>query len=157
MACPGPKLGPTRVDPSNPQVPIAVTEVERREDFFDKIGSDHPLVNLIRRCLSNNPSLRPHTPEIVQRISDLVSHFPASFENRIEMLHGISTNEVEKRELQEELKRMAVTNEEKEREKQNISQEKEAFVLSCSAEVQQLQLQMASKESTLDLEIQQLQ
>ena len=153
---PAPKLGQTRVDPSNPQVPIAVTEVERREDFFDKIGPDHPLVDLIIRCKSNNPNLRPHAPEIVQRMSDLVSHFPASFENRIEMLHRISTTEFEKRELQEELERMAVTNEEKEREKQNILQEKEAFVLSCSAAVQQLQLQMASKESTLDLEIQQL-
>ena len=154
---PAPKLGQTRVDPSNPHAVVAVTEVERREDFLRKIGPDHPLVDLIRRCLSNNPSLRPHAPEIVQRMSDLVSRFPASIENRIEMLRGISTNEVERRELQQEVERKAAVIEQKEREKEEIEQEKDASVLACSAEVEQLQLELTSRVSSTDLENQQLQ
>ena len=157
LSGPAPKLGQTRVDPSNPHAVVVVTEVERREDLFRKIGPDHPLVDLIRRCLSNNPSLRPHAPEIVQRMSDLVSRYPASFENRIEMLHRISTNEVERRELQHEVERKAAVIAKKEREKEEIEQEKDASVLACSAEVEQLQLELTSRVSSTDLEIQQLQ
>ena len=154
---PAPKLGQTRVDPSNPHAVVAVTEVERREDFFHKIGPGHHLVDLIRRCLSNNPSLRPHSPEIVERMSDLVSHYPASFENRVEMLHRISASEFEKRELQQEVERKVAVIQEKERENEEIVQEREACVLACTAEVQQLQLEIASRVSSTDLDIQHLQ
>ena len=157
---PAPKLGPTRVDPSNPHAVIAVTEVERREDLFRKIGPDHPLVDLIRRCLSNNPSFRPHTPEIVQRMSDLVSRFPPSFENRIEMLHRISANEMEKRQLQQEVDRKAAEVDQKEekittmnRENENQQQEHEdeieRITLAHSTEVAQLHIKLAEMQNEI--------
>ena len=144
---PAPKLGQTRVDPSNPHTLIPITEVERRENLFCKIGPDHPLADLIRRCLSNNPSLRPHTPEIVQRLNDLAFHYPPSFKNRVEMLHRISMNEIEKRRLQQEVERKTAAIEQKEKEKGIFLHEKEASDLATKA--QQLQLELAQKEMNL--------
>ena len=69
---PFPTVGPTRVDPSNPDVLIPVTEAERREEFIRNIGQDHPLTDLIRRCLNNNPQRRARAVEIVQRMGDLI-------------------------------------------------------------------------------------
>ena len=46
-------------DPRDPDSLVPVTEVERRAEFLRKIGDDHPLTPLMRRCLSNKPTLRP--------------------------------------------------------------------------------------------------
>ena len=88
---PLPKIGQTRIDPTNPDKLIPVTEIERREEFLRKISRDHPLTDLILSCLKNNPQRRPRVEEIVGRTGDMIRQFPSSFENRMEMLQRIST------------------------------------------------------------------
>ena len=83
---PEPQVGQTRIE--NEQL-VPVTEAERREVFLRAIGNDHPLMDLILRCINNDPRRRAHASEIVERITAIILQFPASFANRLEMLRQI--------------------------------------------------------------------
>ena len=60
---------------------IPVSEAERRKPFLDAIGRDHPLMDLVLRCLSNNPQLRPHSDEIAKCMEEVVKLFPCMVAN----------------------------------------------------------------------------
>ena len=77
---PEPQVGQTRIE--NEQL-VPVTEAERREVFLQAIGNDHPLMDLILRCINNDPRRRAHASEIVERMTAIVLQFPASFANRL--------------------------------------------------------------------------
>ena len=55
---------------------IPVTEAERRQPFLTAIGDHHPLMELILRCINNNPEMRPLTSEIVEELAKIVQQFP---------------------------------------------------------------------------------
>lgn len=57
-----------KVNPENTDELIAYTEVERRMKFIEDIGLDHPLISLIKRCLHNNPVLRPNASDIAETV-----------------------------------------------------------------------------------------
>ena len=96
---PEPQVGQTRIE--NEQL-VPVTEAERREVFLRAIGNDHPLMDLILRCINNDPRCRAHASEIVERMTAIVLQFPASFANRLEMLRQIDNLMEEKQALREE-------------------------------------------------------
>ena len=96
---PEPQVGPSRVEGGKL---IPVTEAERREVFFQVIESNHPLMDLIHKCISNDPQLRPHASEIVSRVDWTASQFPASFANRLDMLRCIEAFEEQVKILIEE-------------------------------------------------------
>ncbi len=121
---PLPKIGPTRIDPANPDRLIPVTEAERREEFLRRIPPDHPLMDLIMRCLSNNPQRRPRAAEMVGRMVGVVLEHPPSFENRVEMLQRVSALLTEKRELEEEVVRKDSAIQEKAGEIEGLAAEK---------------------------------
>ena len=87
---PEPQIGPNRTEGGKL---IPVTEAERREKFFKKIEDGHPLMDLIHRCINNDPQLRPHAGEISRQVSRVASQFPASFANRLELLRQIEAVE----------------------------------------------------------------
>lgn len=64
-------------------------EANRRDQFLHAIGSDHPLTELIIRCINVDPQQRPHAYDITQELSKMVSRYPASFANRLDMLKRI--------------------------------------------------------------------
>ena len=98
---PEPQVGPIRAKPSRL---IPVSEAERRDVFLQAIGSDHPLLNLIRKCIDNHPRLRPRASDIVKHLADTLSQFPASsMANRLEMLRRIDSHEEERKQFQETL------------------------------------------------------
>ena len=96
---PEPQVGQTQIEGGKL---IPVTEAERREIFFKAIEDDHPLMDLIHRCVNNDPQLRPRASEIVRQISRITLRFPASFANRLDMLKQIEADKEEKRSLIEE-------------------------------------------------------
>ena len=65
---PAPEVGPTYTKPDG--TVIAATEVDRRKTLLDGIGRDHPLMDLILKCLHNYPPARPHANEIVARLHE---------------------------------------------------------------------------------------
>ena len=96
---PEPQVGQTRIE--NEQL-VPVTEAERREVFLQAIGNGHPLMDLIFKCINNDPRRRAHASEIEERLVALVLQFPASFANRLEMLRQIEDLIEEKQALREE-------------------------------------------------------
>ena len=80
-----------RLDPQNPDTMIPITEVERRAEYLQEIGNDHPLMAVIRQCLSNAPARRPETPVLLDRVNTVLSALPQPFTNRVEMLQQFET------------------------------------------------------------------
>jgi len=75
-----------RPDPQNPDAIIPVSEIERRAEYLQEIGNDHPLRGLIRQCLSNMPTRRPEAPALLEQVNAILSTLPQPFANRVEML-----------------------------------------------------------------------
>ena len=69
---PQPQVGQAITDPKSGKL-IPVSELKRREKFIQMIGSDHPLMELIEKCLDNNPKKRAHADEMVKYLAPLVS------------------------------------------------------------------------------------
>ena len=137
---PLPSIGPTRIDPVNPDRLIPVTEAERREEFLRKIPPEHPLMDLIMHCLSNNPQRRPRAAEIVGRMVGVVLEHPPSFENRVEMLQRVSALLTEKRELEEEIVRKDSAIQEKAGEIEALVEEKRRQEEKSENTVERMQL-----------------
>ena len=77
---PSPEIGPTYAKPDGTMV--AVTEADRRKALLDGIGRDHPLMDLILKCLHNYPKARAHASEIIVRLSEMV---PQDLSHQLEM------------------------------------------------------------------------
>ena len=137
---PLPSIGPTRIDPANPERLIPMTEAERREEFLRRISPNYPLMDLIIRCLSNNPQQRPRAAEIVGRMVHVVLEHPPSFENRVEMLQRVSALLTEKRELEEEVARKYSVIQEKAREIEVLAEEKRRQEEKSENTVERMQL-----------------
>ena len=75
-----------RSDPQNPDAVIPISEVERRAEYLQEIGNDHPLMAVIHQCLSNVPVRRPEAPTLLDRVNTILSALPQPFNNRVEML-----------------------------------------------------------------------
>ena len=82
-----PQVGPNRSEPGGKLV--AVKEAERREIFLEMIGNEHPLMDLILKCIDNHPQSRVHASEIVGRLAKMQLQYPASFANGSEMQRQI--------------------------------------------------------------------
>ena len=98
---PQPQVEPTQVAKGGKLV--AITEAERRAQFLQIIGSNHPLMDLLLKCINNDSQQRPQTSEIVARLAEMVSQFPASFANRLEMLKHFQIDKEEKEILREKV------------------------------------------------------
>ena len=86
---PAPQIGQIHVEGDKL---IAILEAERREVFLRAIGNGHPLMDLILKCIHNDPQTRAHASEIKERLAEMVMQFPASFANRLEMLRYIEAD-----------------------------------------------------------------
>ena len=51
---------------------IPVSEAERRKVFLDDIGSEHPLMELILKCIDNDPKQRVQASEIMQKLTKII-------------------------------------------------------------------------------------
>ena len=113
---------------------IPVSEAERREVFLHVIGNDHPLMDLIHRCINNDPQLRPHVNQIVCQIGEIATQFSTSFANRLEMLRHIEAVVGEKRALIDEGER-----------KERVIQRKDNEISVCKQELQTLTEEIMKK------------
>ena len=140
---PEPQVGPTRIE--NEQL-VPVTEAERREVFLRAIGNDHPLMDLILRCINNDLRLRAHASEIVEQMAAIVLQFPASFANRLEILRQVEDLVEEKQALREEKEAENQQKDEEILKLRNEAKEKDCQIvrlnLVYSSEVKQLKLEV---------------
>ena len=136
---PEPQVGPIRTEPGRL---IPVTEAERREVFLQAIGNDHPLMDLILKCIDNHPQTRAHASEIVERLAEMVLQFPASFANRLEMLRQIEHQEKEKQTLRSELEIEV----KKKEERMRVIEEKEAIISEMREQLTRAREHLTSKQ-----------
>ena len=145
---PEPQVGQNRTEPGRL---IPVTEAERREVFLRAIGNDHPLMDLILKCIDNHPQTRAHASEIVERLAEMVLQFPASFANRLEMLRQIEHLQDEKQTLRSESETEIQRKEEQFQqmieEAQRNASEIERLKMNHSIESTQLQVQVEDLKS----------
>ena len=148
---PEPQVGPNRTEPDGRLIPVS--EAERREVFLRSIGNDHPLMDLILKCINNHPQARAHASEIVERLAEMMIQFPASFANRLEMMRQIEADREKKQTLTKEGERKDRVIQQKEsqisvykNEVQTKKEQKTADIdrlkLAHSSEVEQLRLQV---------------
>ena len=79
-------------DPQNPDAIIPASEVERRAEYLQEIGNDHPLMAVIRQCLSNVPAQRPEARLLCDQINTILSALPQPYTNRFEMVQQFETS-----------------------------------------------------------------
>jgi Sec-independent protein translocase protein TatA len=136
---PEPQVGQIRTELDGRMTPVS--EAERREVFVRAIGNDHPLMDLILKCIHNHPQARAHTSEIVGRLAEMVLQFPASFANRLdEAMRQIEALSREIRDLREEKRTEALDKENQDlrRENQDLRQERNEAVERKDREIQEL-------------------
>ena len=91
-----------------------MSEFDRRLEY---IGLDHPLVELIRCCLSNISIRRPEASEILDRISQASTGVSQSPGNRVDLVQQLrSANEARESSRQE----VATVREERESSRQEV-------------------------------------
>ena len=81
-----------RPDPQNLDTMIPISEVERRAEYLQEIGNDHPLMAMIQQCLSNAPARRPEAPALLDQVNTILSALPQQFTNRVEMLQQVEAS-----------------------------------------------------------------
>ena len=97
---------PNRVNPNNRRQLIALSEAERREEYFQQVRGDHPLVELISGCLDNDPPQRPDAVRILGRLRQVISQSPPSCGNKMELLNQTQTLRNERQGLSEQLEQL---------------------------------------------------
>ena len=95
-----------QADPKNPGQLCPLTEIERRQKYIRLLGPDHPLLDLIRRCLANIASQRPASATILKQLCTASALHPPSFGNHVDMLNRIKSEAEEKEQLGQELEAM---------------------------------------------------
>ena len=148
---PEPQVGPNRTEPDGTMIPVS--EAERREVFLQAIGNDHPLIDLILKCIHNHPKSRAHASEIVERLAEMVLQFPTSFANRLEMLRQIEADGEEKRALTEEGERKDRVIQQKESQVSSLREEVQIEKERNSAEIHRLKLAHSSEVKHFRLQV----
>ena len=149
---PEPQVGPNRTEPDGRLIPV--TEAERREVFLRAIRNDHPLIDLILKCIHNHPKSRAHASEIVERLTAMVFRFPTSFANRLEMMRQIEADGEEKRALTEKGERKDRIIQQKESQLSLHSKELQAEKKQNIAEIDRLKVAYSSEVEQLGLLVQ---
>ena len=91
-----------RIDPSNPNQPVLVSEIERRAEFLKEMGEKHHLRGLVLKCLQDDSTKRPTADEIIVELASMSVATP-SYTSAIEMLNRITELEREVKNKDEEI------------------------------------------------------
>ena len=135
---PLPLREPTFVNPENRAQLLAVSEAERRDGYLRDIGNAQPLMDLILRCVSNDPRQRATAAQMVQRMQHMTRHSPPAFPNRVEMLQRIRSDMTEKGSLTEENETFAAEYEQSRLEREELIQQHRAEVEQVLTEMRAL-------------------
>ena len=148
---PEPQIGQIRTELDGRMIPVS--EAERREVFLQAIGNDHPLIDLILKCIHNHPQRRAHASEIVDQLAEMVLQFPASFANRLdEALRQIDAITKENRDLKIENRQIETLHKETSDLKETFREElerKDREIQELKAEIKLLKVENTTAELNL--------
>lgn len=89
---------------------VPFSEAERRANYLKIMGKDHPLMDLVLKCIHNDPKERADAKAIKAVLAMMIIQFPALFSSRLEMIQFVKDKDEQNRILEEE---KAKKNEEK--------------------------------------------
>ena len=143
-----------RLDPQNPEVMLPVMELDRRAEHLRDISQDHPLMGLIRQCLSNAACRRPEASEILHQITTIASRVPETHQNKIEMLQHwegrVQSQQTEIQTLRSENETLTAQTLDKQSQIESLTAQTQAEVESLRAEVERLLAQSPQGERELE-------
>ena len=151
---PEPQIGPSRTEPDGRLIPV--TEAERREVFLQTIGKDHPLMDLILKCIHNHPKSRAHASEIVEQLGEMMAQFPSLYSNRLEMLRQIEAVNENRRTLTEEGEKKDRVIQQLESQISSLKQKLQAKEEQQTTEMSRLKIAHRNEVELLQLQIQDL-
>ena len=146
---PLPLREPNYVNPENRAQLLPVSEAERRDEYLRDIGDTHPLMDLILRCVSNDPEQRATAAQMVERMEHMTHQSPPAFPNRVEMLQRIRVDATEKGSLREENETFAAEYEQSRLEREELILQHQAEVEQVRAEVTELNDQNTAAQTQL--------
>ena len=140
-----------RPDPQNPNAIIPASEVERRAEYLQEIGNEHPLMAVIQQCLSNIPAWRPEAPALLDQVNTILSTLPQQFTNRVEMLQQfearIQTLTAANQSKQSEIDSMQSEIDSKQSEIDSLTRRNQSEIESLRAEVERLSVRSLSRQA----------
>ena len=74
-----------------------MSEIDRRQTFVDKMGTNHPLMGLVKSCLSE-PQQRPSAIKILERVSEVRGHECRSKTDKLSLLLQTDGKRIDKME-----------------------------------------------------------
>ena len=93
------------VDPNDPKKLNPVSEAKRRQKYLDDITPNHPLMDLILKCISNSPTLRPTAAKVLKDVKDVQAQFSPT--GKEELLQRVKALSVSLKEAEERMKQKA--------------------------------------------------
>ena len=104
------------MDPEDRHRLVARSEVDRRGRFIEQLenkfptGEQHPFVQLVKRCLHNDPSQRPTSEEIVASLEEMKADIEGPYGEvaridavrQVVMMRALRRREIEVREKTDE-------------------------------------------------------
>ena len=127
------------IDLSMPDSPQS--EADRRMKYLETIGKNHPLMDLILRCLNNDSTQRPEASEMLTQVSKAEGQLPSSAsENKAAVLL---------KKLRDKDTTITQLTAELDSTKQKSQEQLKNAELSHSAEVSQINLRFADERTTL--------
>ena len=133
-----------RPDPQNPDGMVPVSEIDRRAEYLQDISHAHPLMGLIRQCLSNFPKRRPEASEIFYQITDIMSRASLTHQSKMEIQTQIDSLKGQVKQLNTQVEQLSTENQEKQSlitQKQSLIAQKQSEVDALRAEVERLSVQ----------------
>ena len=132
-----------------PSAQSGLSEADRRANFLRDLGSDHPLKELVLRCINVDAQQRANAYEIVQQLSKMVSRFPSSHGNHLDMLRQIEEDKLSQGSISELQGELAKAEQQFEAQKGELEK--------LQAENQQLNAKIAKNSELFGTTIQVLQ
>ena len=135
-----------RHDPSSPLTLIPVPENDRRAEYLQDIGQDHPLMGLIHQCLSNTPTLRPEASEILRLISDIQSRIPETYQNKIESEGRVQSLTIDNQDKQSRIESFKTQVQDKQSQIESLT----AHVQAKQSQIESLRIQTQAKQAQIE-------
>ena len=137
---PEPQIGPSQVVAGNL---IPITEAERRTEFLQAVGDQHPLMDLILRCIHNDPQQRVNISTVAEKLARMMLQSPAVFSNRLDVLKHIETIREGKKSVEKDRDEQSKTIEQNER--RIVSLKEEVQMKECEKKQEMERLSLVHK------------
>ena len=129
-----------RYDPRNPDTPIPVSEIDRRAKYLEDIRQDHPLMGLIRQCLSNASTRRPEASGILRRITGILSRIPDAYQNTVELEGRVQSLTTENQAKQSQIKSLTI----------QAQSQIESLTIQAQSQIESLTVLVQDKQSQIE-------